>query len=271
MSKSIKNEISQLKGLKVLLVEDDEINQELELEFLVSGGLSVVVANNGQEALELLGEQDFDGVLMDCQMPVMDGYTATRKIREQVRLKELPIIAMTANVMASDREKALKSGMNDFIEKPINVSEMFRIMSKWITHSKPAATVQVHTSEEESHTEELPELPGINLKIGLEYTLGRTDLYIKLLRMFHEKQAMFEEQFNSARSDKDSETAYRMAHSLKGVSGTIGAQAVQKAAYSLEVGCNSGAQNIDELLEALMTELRPVISGLAAHGFSKKE
>jgi two-component system, sensor histidine kinase and response regulator len=125
--------IASLRGAHVLLVEDNALNQELALELLTSNGLSVEVAANGQEALERLAtESRFDGVLMDCQMPVMDGYTATRAIRRRPELAGLPVIAMTANVMSGDREKALDAGMNDHIGKPINVREMFTTMAKWI-------------------------------------------------------------------------------------------------------------------------------------------
>jgi PAS domain S-box-containing protein len=133
----IRSAIKGLHGSKILLVEDNEINQELVLELLLMNGLEVKTATDGKEALSLLACEDFDGVLMDIQMPVMDGYEATRKIREQDCFKELPIIAMTANAMASDREKVLAVGMNDHIAKPINPDSMFFIMAKWITPVKP--------------------------------------------------------------------------------------------------------------------------------------
>lgn len=124
---------SKLKGLRVLLVEDDEINQELAVELLTRNRIEVVTANNGQEALAILKDQEFDGVLMDCQMPIMDGYEATRKIREQEKFKDIPVIALTANAMAGDREKDLEAGMNDHIAKPIKPDEMYITMAKWIS------------------------------------------------------------------------------------------------------------------------------------------
>gem|GEM_PF-3078145 len=125
-------QLNVLDGGRILLVEDNEINQELVLELLVSQGLSVEVAENGQQALDMLARQDFDGVLMDCQMPVMDGYEATRRIREQQKFRDLPVIALTANVMSGDREKALNAGMSDIIAKPIDPDEMFLTMARWI-------------------------------------------------------------------------------------------------------------------------------------------
>jgi CheY-like chemotaxis protein len=122
-----------LKGAKVLLVEDNDMNQELAMELLSQAGMTVVVANNGQEAVDILtkGGQQFDGVLMDCQMPVMDGYTATREIRKLAQFKDLPIIAMTANAMAGDKEKVIEAGMWDHIAKPLNVGAMFATMAQW--------------------------------------------------------------------------------------------------------------------------------------------
>ncbi|RLJ19237.1 hypothetical protein DJ031_09430 [bacterium endosymbiont of Escarpia laminata] len=126
----------RLRGAKVLLVEDNEINREIVLDILAMSGITVETAFDGQEALELLAKEDFDGVLMDCQMPVMDGYEATRQIREQKKFKDLPIIALTANAMKGDREKVLAVGMNDHIAKPVNPDLMFITMAKWINSRK---------------------------------------------------------------------------------------------------------------------------------------
>jgi len=122
----------RLRGIKLLLAEDNEINQELTVELLQGCDIDMVVANNGQEALEKLDMEQFDGVLMDCHMPVMDGYRATQAIREQPRYKDLPIIAVTANAMEGDREKAIASGMNDHISKPIRLENVLQTLSKWI-------------------------------------------------------------------------------------------------------------------------------------------
>ncbi|MBF0265927.1 MAG: response regulator [Gammaproteobacteria bacterium] len=129
---TIEQALVQLKGCKVLLVEDNEINQELVIELLTINGIKVESTRNGQEALKVIESEKYDAVLMDCQMPVMDGYEATRKIREQNKYQNLPIIALTANVMKEDIEKGKKSGMNDFIAKPIDPENMFCTMAKWI-------------------------------------------------------------------------------------------------------------------------------------------
>jgi signal transduction histidine kinase/ActR/RegA family two-component response regulator len=129
---SVKGAIEHLKGARLLVVEDNDINQELVIDLLQSAGMRTEVAGNGQEALERLDSTDFDAVLMDCQMPVMDGYEATRRIREQPRFRHLPVIAMTANAMQRDREQAIEVGMNDHIAKPIDPDLMFLILAKWI-------------------------------------------------------------------------------------------------------------------------------------------
>ncbi|MBW8829152.1 MAG: response regulator [Burkholderiales bacterium] len=127
---------ASLAGARILLVEDNPINQELARDLLGSAGIVVTVANNGREALDMLARERFDAVLMDCQMPVMDGYAATRALREQPRWQGLPVIAMTANAMVGDREKALKAGMDDHIAKPIKVDEMFATLAR---HLRPPA------------------------------------------------------------------------------------------------------------------------------------
>jgi len=131
-----KEDIAQLHGAKILLVDDNDLNQEYIHELLNIMGIITETASNGQEALNLLAKQDFDGILMDCQMPVMDGYEATRQIRKQERFNDIPIIAMTANAMKGDREKVLAVGMNDYISKPFKVDDMFATLAKWIKPGK---------------------------------------------------------------------------------------------------------------------------------------
>jgi len=260
------HDIAKLRGAKVLLVEDNEINQELALELLVTNSITVEVANDGQEALDILDREKFDGVLMDCQMPVMDGYTATRKLREQKRFKDLPILAMTANAMAGDREKVLDAGMNEHIAKPINIFDMFHTMAKWITPSNPVAESEVVVEKEEEVSEGIPEVQGIDMAAGLATCQGNQKLYRKLLIKFRDAEADFAEQFRAALSDDDPIAPEREAHTLKGVAGNIGAKAVQEAAKELEAACKEkrAAEEIEALLEAVDVELSPVLAGLAA-------
>jgi CheY-like chemotaxis protein len=255
---------SSLLGAHLLLVEDNEINQELAMELLTSNGISVEVAGNGREALDLLDKGTFDGVLMDCQMPVMDGYTATRKLRKQEQYKNLPVIAMTANVMSGDRQKVLDAGMNDHIGKPIDVNEMFQTMAKWITPGEPlaGALLQEAVVENEDRVVSMTELPGIDTGAGLAITQGNEKLYHKLLLKFRESQRDFESIFRGALTSDDPHEAERAAHTLKGVAGNIGAKGIQAAAQHLETACREGVEEKSNLLKAVVCELETVITGL---------
>ncbi len=257
--------IARLRGAHVLLVEDNEINQELALELLTMNGLSVAVANNGLEALDQLALGTFDGVLMDCQMPVMDGYEATQRIRANPRYRDLPVIAMTANVMTGDRERVLAAGMNDHIGKPVNVRELFTTMAKWIQPGQSVAAAPVAaTSEPTPEDAEIPPLPGIDIAAGLAITQNNPRLYRKLLRKFRDSQRDFAMQFAAARQGPDPAGATRCAHTLKGVAGNIAATGIAQAAQALETACQTQAspERIDALLAATIDALEPVIQGL---------
>ncbi len=258
--------VAKLRGAKVLLVEDNEINQELALELLSINGIDAVVANNGQEALDILAEQEVDGVLMDCQMPVMDGYEATRRIRQQPRLQTLPVLAMTANAMAGDREKVLAVGMNDHISKPIKPRELFTAMAKWIVPSQPAVPDVAAQMPSGGNTEqqELPDLPGINTTAGLATCQENVALYRRLLIKFRDSESDFAGQFKAAQGDDDPQAASRCAHTLKGVAGNIGASAVQQTAAALELACYEGEtpETLAQLLSHVVTALENVLPGL---------
>jgi two-component system sensor histidine kinase/response regulator len=263
----------KLRGARVLLVEDNEINQELAVELLESHGLRVSVVENGQEALDALDREEFDGVLMDCQMPVMDGYEATREIRKQPRFQSLPVIAMTANAMAGDKEKVLEAGMNDHIAKPIDEKVMILTMSKWITTSQdPIESAVIAKTDQVSgsgHTdtpelEPFPNLPGIDTKAGLKIAQGKHKLYRRLLDKFRSGHADFVAEFSAARSAKDADRSKLLAHSLKGVAANIGAKGIQQAAQALESACAEklAGKETDKLLRALDKQLSTVIEGL---------
>jgi signal transduction histidine kinase/DNA-binding response OmpR family regulator/HPt (histidine-containing phosphotransfer) domain-containing protein len=256
--------IEKLAGAHILLVEDNALNQELALELLESNGLHVKVANNGLQALEQLKLSDFDGVLMDLQMPVMDGLEATRKIRQQTKFEHLPIIAMTANAMVGDKEKVLEAGMNDHIAKPINVTQMFKTMSQWIIPKTPLKSKVDRPNLDNDLVVELPDLKEINIKIGLNSTQGSRKLYRKLLVKFYEHNYNFSESFKQALSRDDEQETTRIAHTLKGISGTIGAKKVQIAAGDLELACiNSVAKNeIERLGDIVKVTLLPVLEEL---------
>jgi CheY-like chemotaxis protein len=257
----------KLRGARLLLVEDNEMNQELAMELLGNVGIEVVLATNGQEALDVLAEDArFDGVLMDCQMPVMDGYTATRQIRRNPSWATLPIIAMTANVLAGEREKVLAVGMCDHIGKPLNVNAMFDTLARWIVPANPAGPAPDMRTKPMSQAppDMLPDLPGIDTNAGLATTMNNPSLYRKLLAKFRDSQGNFAEAFELARQDPDSTAAARTAHTLRGTAGNIGAKEVQRAAAQLEYACRDKAPHdeIDRLLTVTLDALQPVIDRL---------
>ncbi len=261
--------MAQLTGARLLLVEDNDMNQELARELLEQAGITIEIANNGQEALDILGKDPgFDGVLMDCQMPVMDGYTATRELRKKKAFKKMPIIAMTANAMSGDREKVLEAGMNDHIAKPLNVAEMYATIAKWVKPSKAAESPVTAAPPGTETVGTLPLLPGIDAKAGLATTMNNQKLYTRMLIKFRDSQGSFRKLFAAAREDDDLHAAERAAHTLKGTAGNIGARGVQAAAAELERACHEGrpAAEVDVLLARVLAELEPVMTGLQQVG-----
>ncbi|NMG68735.1 hybrid sensor histidine kinase/response regulator [Parazoarcus communis] len=265
-SDALRAVLAQLRGAHVLLVEDNELNQELAIDLLANAGISARVAGNGREALEWLEREAFDGVLMDLQMPVMDGYEASRAIRADSRWPGMPVIAMTANVMAGDREKALAAGMNDQIGKPIEVGQMFTTMAAWI-QPRVRKFAALPPAAGAGEAVELPaRLPGIDLAAGLAAANGNRALYLKLLRLFAKGQRDFGTAFRQALSAGDMATATRLAHTLKGVAGSIGALGLAQAAKELELACRNTehAVVIERQCAAVIPRLASVIDGLDA-------
>jgi CheY-like chemotaxis protein len=183
----------------------------------------------------------------------MDGYEATRLLRHRLHLTDLPVIAMTANAMVGDREKVLAAGMNDHIAKPINITEMFATLARWV---HPASRVVPESP--------LGRLPGIDVGLGRSAMAGNDVLYRRVLGMFEDTQSNFATHFRAAAAVGDTAAARRLAHDLKAVAGTIGASAVQHAAEALETAYVAGAADsmVQELVDAVARELEPVIDGL---------
>jgi PAS domain S-box-containing protein len=264
--------VAKLAGARVLLVEDNDLNQELALALLRQAGMEVAVAGNGREALERLARDPrFDGILMDCQMPEMDGYEATRAIRGNAAYAAIPIVAMTANAMAGDREKAIAAGMSDHIAKPLDVRTMFATLAKWIRPARRDSAAVPAVATAASAKPPLPplsSLPGIDVAAGLAVTLQNEALYARLLRKFRDGQKSFADLFRAARDGADASAAARIAHTLKGSAGNLGARGVQAAAGELENACleNAGAERVEAILRRVTAELGPVIAGLAALG-----
>ncbi|HJV62509.1 MAG TPA: ATP-binding protein [Albitalea sp.] len=224
---------AKLAGARILLVEDHPLNQELASELLRRAGMEVVVADNGEDALRRLATAGpFDGVLMDCQMPVMDGYTATQRLRAQPAFAHLPVIAMTASALAEDRERALASGMNAHIAKPLDVTQMLSTMAQWISSRRGAAP----PIEPAPLTDWAPAegSPVIDTTAGLAHCLGKPHLYRRILSGFRDANLGFADALRQALSQDRWPDAERRAHDLKGLAGTIGAHALHERAQSLQ-------------------------------------
>ncbi|WP_394172693.1 PAS domain S-box protein [Thalassotalea litorea] len=258
----MKAAIKQLKGARILAVEDNEVNQQLISALLTKNDIDCDIAENGLIAIDMLEPDRYDGILMDCQMPVMDGYSATRKIRELEEYKDIPILAMTANAMAGDKEKALQAGMNDHIAKPINVETMFQIMANWINTDKrqPAQPSNLPIVSNVK-TSLPPKMITINVNDGLRRAMNNSLLYQKLLLGFSKSQQGFKAKFRAAIEHNDVDEAVYLAHTLKGLAGNIGAFDVQQNAEVLEQQARSGnlsfatMQQVTRPLEMAINEI----------------
>ncbi|MDP2144373.1 MAG: response regulator [Gallionella sp.] len=251
-----------IQGARILLVEDNDLNQEVATGLLLDAGFVVDLAENGQVALDKLDAADYDVVLMDMQMPVMDGVTATQEIRKQARFKDLPVVAMTANAMQGDRDRCLAAGMNDHVAKPIEPDELWRALLKWAKPQHPTSAAVQPQIEQET---ELPSgIAGLDIVNGLRRVLGKKSLYLSMLRKFIAGQKNITTEIRQTLEAGDWDTGERFAHTLKGVSGNIGAATIQQLATHLEAGIRgrSSRAELDAELDVLAHQLDYFISEL---------
>jgi PAS domain S-box-containing protein len=223
-----------LAGARLLLAEDNEINQQIAVELLEGAGATVVVANDGREAMQKFGAEPpgtFDIVLTDLQMPEMDGYEVVRQIRADGARGRVPVIAMTAHAMAEERERCIAAGMNDHITKPIDPDVMFATLLRWLPKRSDAAAPVLANAGEAGPA---LTIAGIDTVSGLKRVAGNHALYRRLLDKYVEGQAGAPEALRAALTAGDRATAERIAHTAKGVSGNIGADQPQQAAAVLE-------------------------------------
>lgn len=199
-------------------------------------------------------------------MPVMDGYAATMALRQRPELRDMPVIAMTANAMVGDRERALAAGMNDHIAKPIKVEELFATLARWVRPGRTASGTG-RVADEAHAAPSIPTLPGIDTRAGLDIMRGDVALYRKILCMFRDRERDFGARFRAA-LETGSNAAARHVHDLKGEAGAIGAYEIQLAAEALERACAQGLQTeeVTELAERVAGLLDPVIVGLQVLG-----
>jgi CheY-like chemotaxis protein len=282
---SMGGNIPDLSHAHLLLAEDNELNQEVALGLLEETKCKVSVVETGKAASEVVKKEAFDLVLMDIQMPEMDGYEATRKIRQMEAAGELvaagsggriPIIAMTAGTMSRDKHRAFEAGMDDHVPKPVDPELLYRVLAKWIGKltaveappvkpKKPSPARLPQPDPKDGPLRSLAPFPGIDLKKGLLHVRGNEERLEELMLKFRKDKADAIEEITAALDSGDRKAAHRMAHTLKGLAGTLGATGLQDSAYKLETALKEEPGEADEkvLLEAMEQSLTEVMEGLS--------
>ncbi|MFN3077524.1 MAG: response regulator, partial [Alphaproteobacteria bacterium] len=257
-----------LAGRRILVVEDNAINQEIAVRVLEGEGATVTLTGNGEEAVAAIeaATEDFDVVLMDLHMPIMDGYEATRRLRANPAFATLPILAMTANAMTQDRKLCLEAGMNDHVSKPINVERMLATLNSWMKPLEGEATaVTRRTTETGTTSGSLPPLPGLDVQAGLGPVNGDEGFYRLVLERFYGEHARDGEDMTTLLNQADFPHLERRAHTLKGLAATIGATDLSEACRALEIAAKSqdAPETIIPILKRVVTELAQIMATLA--------
>ncbi len=258
-------------GSRILLVEDNELNQMIALELLEKAGLAVEVANNGKEAIEMIGnpQNRYDLVLMDIQMPEMDGITAVRHLRGDERFRDLPIVAMTAHAMLQDREKSLEAGMNDHISKPIEPRELFACIAKWLSGGvEQTADDALRRAPRQSNQPSTSKIPlglrHVNTSLGLERVGGNETLYLKIMKRLKRELPVYVEDLRAAMEKGDAAAAEALAHTLVGLLGNLGAEEARERARDIEHAFRFHESETDTLVDLLIERIDDVLTELRA-------
>jgi two-component system sensor histidine kinase/response regulator len=266
----LSNARMRFAGLRILLVEDNDINQQIACELLQSVGVAVDIADNGRIAVDMLRNAEADRyglVFMDVQMPEMDGYEATQCVRSDVRLKDLPIIAMTAHAMIEERERCLACGMNDHLTKPIDPNALYQAIMRWCPQAAGQATDGGHARPPATglpHEEWMVE--GVDVQDGLQRMTGNRALYLKMLARFCDYQNDAVARIRAALANGDMrDEAERISHTLKGVAGQLGIKGVQRLAEQVDAEIRAGTKllELEPLLVHLDAEMQSLLRSLA--------
>ena len=263
---------ARIAGARILLVEDNELNQEVAREMLAGAGLAVDIAENGQVAVRKVQESNYDLVLMDMQMPVMDGLAATVAIRALDACRNLPIVAMTANAMQQDRDRCMDAGMNDYVAKPIDPDHLWSVLRRWL---KPGSVEAGHARNgaagddmpmapaDAASAEAIPgDIEGLDVAAALHRLAGNTTTYLSLLRRFVVRHGKADDEIRRALEGDDWATAERLAHTMKGIAGTLGAIALQTIAGGLELAIRQRQQR--SLVDQHLAQFAATLAGLIA-------
>lgn len=264
---SVRDGLEGIRGARILLVEDNEINQQVAVAILEEIGVAVDVAVDGEVAVRKVQATHYDLVLMDIHMPNVDGVVATQRIRDLKRSGQLPIVAMTASAMEQDRNRCLDAGMNDFISKPIDVKELWRVLVRYIQRKDGHATMPAPLAVENvaEADDGLPwGVAGLDVQLGLSRTLGKKDLYRLMLERFVASNHDLTTRLHAALAEGDLKGAHLLVHTAKAVAGTVGAVRVQAHAQQLEMALSQGdaMDLVDARLAIFSAELGPLIQQL---------
>jgi two-component system, sensor histidine kinase and response regulator len=264
--RSTRATLGRIRGARILLVEDNELNQQVAREFLAKGGLTVTIAGNGLEAVEAVQRQPFDVVLMDIHMPIMDGLEATRRIHALPGMEKLPIIAMTAAAMSQDRVASTAAGMIAHVAKPVDPQELADTLVRWVT-PRESCSSEDNSSPEVTEAEVLAlekALPGFSIRKALERMCDNMVLYRRLLQSFAEIHLTTADHVHELLGRGDRNALYQVAHGLKGEAGNLGIDRVQDAADALGREIKTGGESqLPTLTEALAARCRESVDLLA--------